>query len=415
MCPSPPIRSTRSKCACFWKTLIVVTAIITALFGVFVYLNEEFEPVVYRLPPPPSLKGPLKPNNYLRNAQMLLKGQIMGPESLVVEKDGKKTVIYTGTWDGKLLKIVNGIVEKSLKIKPGKKTFACGATYHTEPKCGRPLGIRRLNEREFIVAEAYSGLYTVDFEKGIVNQIFSNEQTLEEKKCHFANDLDILNGRNDSNSFTVFFSHSSTRWDRRRFMHDFFEGKSTGRLIRVEFDGNLKPKPSVALDGLGFANGVQLHPDGESLLVSECSRARIIRYFHSGPKRGQHSVFTKNLPGFPDNIRISSSGQSFLVGMAAVRHSDQFISFMDFLGGHPWIRWGIVQIIPQRYLTSILNLIAQKYGMVVELDLNGKIIRSYHDPTGTVIQGVSQASDDGDFLYLGSFHADFIGKVPKKG
>ncbi|CAK5075166.1 unnamed protein product [Meloidogyne enterolobii] len=198
-------------------------------------------------------------------------------------------------------------------------------------------------------------------------------------------------------------------------MHDFFEGKSTGRLIRVEFDRNLKPKPSVALDGLGFANGVQLHPDGESLLVSECSRARIIRYFHSGPKRGQHSVFTKNLPGFPDNIRISASGQSFLVGMAAVRHSDQFISFMDFLGGHPWIRWGIVQIIPQRYLTSILNLIAQKYGMVVELDLNGKIIRSYHDPSGTVIQGVSQASDDGDFLYLGSFHADFIGKVPKKG
>lgn len=39
-------------------------------------------------------------------------------------------------------------------------------TYDTEPKCGRPLGIRRLNEREFIVADAYSGLYTVDFENG---------------------------------------------------------------------------------------------------------------------------------------------------------------------------------------------------------------------------------------------------------
>ena len=57
---------------------------------------------------------------------MLLKGQISGPESLVIEKDGKTTIIYTGTWDGKLLKIVNGIVEKSLKIKPGKKAFACG-------------------------------------------------------------------------------------------------------------------------------------------------------------------------------------------------------------------------------------------------------------------------------------------------
>jgi hypothetical protein len=56
---------------------------------------------------------------------MLLKGQIYGPESLVIEKDGKTTIIYTGTWDGKLLKIVNGVVEKSLKIKSGKKTFAC--------------------------------------------------------------------------------------------------------------------------------------------------------------------------------------------------------------------------------------------------------------------------------------------------
>ena len=29
------------------------------------------------------------------------------------------------------------------------------------------MGIRRLNQEEFIVADAYSGLYTVNFEKGI--------------------------------------------------------------------------------------------------------------------------------------------------------------------------------------------------------------------------------------------------------
>ncbi|KAF7634794.1 Str_synth domain-containing protein [Meloidogyne graminicola] len=416
MVPPPPSVNFRpSKCVNFWKALIIVTAVLTSLVGISIYFNDEFEPVVYRLPQPPALKGPLKPNNYLRNAQLLLKGKISGPESLVVEKDGKNTIIYTGTWDGKLLKIANGVVKKTLKIRPGKKSYACGGSYHTEPKCGRPLGIRRLNEKEFIVAEAYSGLYSVDFENGVVTQIFSTEILIENKKCNFANDLDILDILNGTSSFTVFLSHSSTRWDRRRFLHDFLEGKSTGRLLRIDFETIHKPQASVALEGLAFANGVQLHPDGETLLVSECSRARILRYHHSGPKKGQYSVFIKNLPGFPDNIRLSSSGQSFFVGMASVRHSEQFISFIDFLGRYPWIRWGIVQLVPQQYLASLLTLFSQKYGLVLELDLTGKIIRSYHDPTGTVVQGVSQASDDGNFLYLGSFHADFIAKVPMKG
>jgi hypothetical protein len=64
----------------------------------------------------------LKVNNRLRNAQLLLKGKISGPESLVVEGNS----IYTGTWDGKLLKIVNGAIEKSLKLHPGKKGHSCG-------------------------------------------------------------------------------------------------------------------------------------------------------------------------------------------------------------------------------------------------------------------------------------------------
>lgn len=34
--------------------------------------------------------------------------------------------IYTGTWDGKLLKIVNGEIETALKIHPGKKGHTCG-------------------------------------------------------------------------------------------------------------------------------------------------------------------------------------------------------------------------------------------------------------------------------------------------
>lgn len=37
--------------------------------------------------------------------------------------------------------------------------------YDTEPLCGRPLGIRRLNSNLLIVADAYLGIFVVDFNK----------------------------------------------------------------------------------------------------------------------------------------------------------------------------------------------------------------------------------------------------------
>lgn len=81
---------------------------------------------------------------------------------------------------------------------------------------------------------------------------------------------------------------------------------------------------------------------------------------------------------------------TFLVGLAAVRSSEDLLPFLDLLGPHPWIRWAIVQMIPERYLAKIITLIGKKYGFVVELDLDGKLLRSYQDPTGTVIPDVSQ-------------------------
>lgn len=46
------------------------------------------------------------------------------------------------------------------------------------------------------------------------------------------------------------------------------------RLIRLDLKSG---KAEVILSELNFANGVQIHPDRESVLISECSRAKIIR------------------------------------------------------------------------------------------------------------------------------------------
>ena len=37
------------------------------------------------LPDPPPLEGPLKPNNHLHIAERLYEGQVLGPESIVID------------------------------------------------------------------------------------------------------------------------------------------------------------------------------------------------------------------------------------------------------------------------------------------------------------------------------------------
>ncbi|KAI6197487.1 hypothetical protein M3Y94_01229900 [Aphelenchoides besseyi] len=359
-------------------------------------LASDFDARSYDLPPPPSLVGPLKPNKLLRNAKLLLKNQILGPESILVEDD----VLFTGTWDGKIVKVRNGKIEKTLRLVDSNGECA---TYDTEPQCGRPLGIRRLNKDLLIVADTYHGVFTVDFEKGKSNLIFSSKTKVGGYESKFLNDLDVID------EDTILVTDSSTNYDRRRFLHVLFEQAPVGRVIEIKISTG---KARIVLGGLYFANGIQLHPDKKSVIVSECSMSRILRLYISGPRSGESEVFANNLPGFPDNIRLSTQG-TFYVGMASPRFEGK-LSLFDKLGPFPWVRKLLATLLPEKYLGQVFALVKSSYGLVLELDTSGKIVGSYHDPDGTVIADVSQVSDDKHSLYLGSFHSNFIAQVPKR-
>uniref|UniRef100_A0A914D6T2 Adipocyte plasma membrane-associated protein n=1 Tax=Acrobeloides nanus TaxID=290746 RepID=A0A914D6T2_9BILA len=188
----------------------LVLTIGVVLVGIFIVQHtSDFEAEEYSLPKPPKLEGPLAPNNHLRNAKLLLHGQISGPESILAEGE----TLYTGTWDAKLVKIVNGVVEKTMSLT---KRTDCDGSFESEPLCGRPLGIRRLNSQELIVIDAYLGIFVVDFDKGISRQVFSNETEIGGKRSTFFNDVDIL----DEDMDEIFFTVTSTKWDRRRFAYD---------------------------------------------------------------------------------------------------------------------------------------------------------------------------------------------------
>ncbi len=52
-----------------------------------------------------------------------------------------------------------------------------------------------------------------------------------------------------------------------------------------------------------------------------------------------------------------------------------------------------------------------KYGLVIEYDLNGKVLKSWHDQTGNTIAAISHAELHNNKIYMGSYHNDYIGVV----
>lgn len=60
------------------------------------------------------------------------------------------------------------------------------------------------------------------------------------------------------------------------------------------------------------------------------------RVYVSGLMKGGADMFVENMPGFPDNIRPSSSG-GYWVAAATIRANPGF-SMLDFLSEKPFIR-----------------------------------------------------------------------------
>ncbi|VDM36897.1 unnamed protein product [Toxocara canis] len=347
-----------------------------------------------RLRQRPSLEGPLAVNDILTKAEYLLENQIQGPESLLVEND----TIYTGTQDGIIVEIYKGEIRSDIRLKDGP----CGS-YELEPVCGRPLGIRRLNAEELVVMDAYLGIYTVNFNKGTFKQIFDPKVEVGGAPLKFLNDVDVVN------EDLIIFTDSSSRWPRRDFLKILMEGIPSGRVFSlVPSSGKIE----ILMENLYFTNGIQLFPDKQSFLVAETTMARIKRFWISGPKKGTTEIFADNLPGLPDNIRLSTDG-TFWVGMASVRHHQQ-LSLVDFLAKKTATRKFLLKLIPDSYWNVLYSKLRSRHAMIIELDTNGKIVSCAHDVNGAVMMDdISQVSDDGKYLYMGSFHASFIAKLPK--
>ncbi|XP_059262409.1 adipocyte plasma membrane-associated protein isoform X3 [Mustela nigripes] len=246
----------------------------------------------------------------------------------------------------------------------------------------------RLFENQLIGPESIANI------GGEVKLLISSETPIEGRKMSFVNDLTIT-----QDGKKIYFTDSSSKWQRRDYLLLVMEGTDDGRLL--EYDTETK-EVKVLLDQLRFPNGVQLSPTEDFVLVAETTMARIRRFYLSGLMKGGADLFVENLPGFPDNIRPSSSG-GYWVGMATIRSNPGF-SMLDFLSERPYIKRMIFKLFSQETVMKFVP----RYSLVLELSDSGAFWRSLHDPNGQVASYISEVHEHDGHLYLGSFRAPFL-------
>ena len=120
-----------------------------------------------------------------------------------------------------------------------------------------------------IVADAYIGVLEVNPQARTVSTLVPLSPGINGTLFRQINDLDI------ARDGTIYFTDSSTKWQSHQFLNSFFEGDNTGRFMAYH------PKTGeieLLMNGLSYANGVQVSPEGDHVLVVELLKSRIMKY-----------------------------------------------------------------------------------------------------------------------------------------
>ncbi|MDP7025454.1 MAG: SMP-30/gluconolactonase/LRE family protein [Candidatus Marinimicrobia bacterium] len=350
----------------FRVLLYMIIAVFIFSVGSVLFLHApDVEPAPYAPPIAPKMEGALRENSALNSVKLLAKGKLNGPEDIAVDSDG---TIYTGLEDGRIVKISS---------EGDVKSFA--------ETGGRPLGLQWGPRGDLIVADGGRGLLSVN-PKGEVTVLVPRAETVP---LEMADDLDV------SSSGLIYFSDATGPEVEMDYYQDLMIHRPYGRLLRFDY---YTDELEVLLTGLYFANGVALSPDEDYVLVSEMSEYRITRLWLKGPRKGKSEVFADNLPGFPDGISGDGNG-NYWVALVSPR-----MWFVDNI------------VLPNLWLRKLLmhfpkwtRLSGSSYGLIIQLNSEGEIVESLHDPSGKSLSGITNVVERDGKLYIGTLEGDAIG------
>uniref|UniRef100_A0A183BD18 Str_synth domain-containing protein n=1 Tax=Echinostoma caproni TaxID=27848 RepID=A0A183BD18_9TREM len=305
----PVVRKPKQDNTLWYIFGVIEASVLGVLFWLF--FTGEVDPVSFKLTAVKEVPASAVQNARLSDISQINIGPHYGAESIVYVNG----TLYTGTADGKILRITDSKVQ----VVHDMRSAACGSL-----SCGRPLGMRLSQDHKSIVfVDAFQGIFSFSLENEKVVKLFPVGDGFEPV---FLNDLEVLSNGN------IFVSETSVKYSLEQILGELMESRPNGRLLLVDpTNGRWR----LFADGLHFPNGVQLHRDGKSVLVAETTRARVVRIPLDG--RSPSTVFVDGLPGFPDNIRLSPRG-GYWIPVSNVRNGSLFSWATEFSSNWPVIR-----------------------------------------------------------------------------
>lgn len=354
------------------RIVLAIFAPIGVLVAYLLLWPVPVDPHPWDAPDNPGYVGDFAANRDLTGLQTLDLTPHHGPEDIVAIEDGR---LLTATQEGSIL-----IVDPDT-----------GSVEILADTGGVPLGLE-LNSKtgRLIVADAHKGLLSVGLDGSVV--VLTN--SVDGTPILYADDLDI------ADDGIIYFSDASTKFGAEAngstmaaSLLEIMESAGTGRLLA--YDPSTQ-KTRIVADGFVFSNGVAMAPDGD-ILMNVTGRYQVLKI---NPETGGQTVLIDNLPGFPDNINRGPFG-TFFVGIVSPR-SD-------------WLDANAQNVLARKIamrLPESMRPQAQPYGLILQIDATGKILRTWHDPDGeylTPTGAVVVPTPDGDRMYITSLLSPTLG------
>lgn len=347
----------------------------SSIFLILLLSACAIQPKKWVPPAMPTMEGIYKENNLLQTSERIdLKGW-SGPEDIATDSLGN---LYCGVHVSKT-DFTDGRV---LKITPeGEVSTFC----NTESWV---TGLHFDGTGNLIACDSKRGLISIDPHGELTVLADADENG---RPFLIPNDVDI------SEDGMIYFSNTSSKYR--------FSTKNARKIILESTpDGGLyqyNPRTksvTTLIDSSYFGNGVAVSQHGDFVLMADLTKYRVLKYHLEGTQKGKTELFLDNLPGFPNGISRRKDG-SFWLGFTTIRnkaldkiHPSSFKKKIVF--GLP--RW----MQPKQ----------QAYGMFMHVNSEGKVLKTYFDPSGDYISEVSSIEEKDGYLYLGGDLINYIGK-----
>lgn len=349
------------------KVILGILSVLAILIGYLAFAPVPINPASWDAPKNAGFVGDFAPNTDLADLERISVGVSVGPE----DATALNGMIYATSQTGDIT-----------RINPETKAVEIVANTG-----GVPLGIEA-SKNVLYIADAHKGLLSLT-EDGILKTLTDE---VDGTPILYADDLDIAeNG-------VIYFSDASTKFGAEdngttmaASLLEIMESRGTGRVLA--YDPRTRQTSTIA-KGLVFPNGVVMHPDG-SVLVNETGRYRVLKI---DPETGRMTDWISNLPGFPDNINPGPNGTYFL-GLISPRSK-----WLDDNSAKPGARKLAMRLPPS------MRPKAEHYGHIVQLDANGKVLRTFQDPSGGYHDATGAIIHDG-YLYVTSLHETDLARM----